>query len=101
MPNKVSEMAELTTSFADSGEAIISRKIESLPDTSASDLSTDEFIEYYDVERTVDEIAKGGYRCVRSVLFWSSPLYLDRYCIRLHSSSRMNYWETPCPYSKL
>ena len=68
MPNWVSGMAEPTTSFADSGEIVISRKIEGLPDTSASGLSADEFIEYYDVERTVDEIVKGDYRCVRLVL---------------------------------
>ena len=69
-------MAEPTTSFADSGEAVISRKIEGLPDISTSDLSANEFIEYYDVERTVGELVKGGYRCVRPVLFWSPRRYL-------------------------
>jgi hypothetical protein len=64
-------MTEQTTSFADSGEAVISRKIEASPDISASNLSAAEFAEYYDVERTVDEIAEGGYKCVRPVLFWS------------------------------
>lgn len=64
-------MAEPTTSFADSGEAAISQKIEGLPDISAPNLSTDELIEYYDVERTVDEIVKGGYGSVRSDLFRS------------------------------
>ena len=68
LPNKVSGMTEPTTSFADSGEAVISRKIDVSPDISASSLSTSEFAEYYDVERTVDEIIKGGYKCVRSVL---------------------------------
>ncbi|KAF9652538.1 diphthamide biosynthesis protein [Thelephora ganbajun] len=57
-------MTEPTTSFADSGEAVISRKIEVSPDLSASNLSADEFAHYYDIERTVDEIVKGGYKCV-------------------------------------
>ena len=69
-------MAEATTTFADSGEAVISQKIESLPDISTSGLSTEEFIKYYDVERTVDEIIKGGYKCVRSILFWRPRQYL-------------------------
>ena len=83
-------MTEPTTSFADSGEAVISRKIDVSPDISASSLSADEFAEYYDVERTVDEIVEGGYKCVRSVPSWS-PEVTDRYCVRLHSSSPMNY----------
>ena len=70
MPNKVSEMTEPATSFADSGEAAISQKIEVLPDLFASRLSADEFAEYYDVERTVDEIVKGGYGSVRPIPFW-------------------------------
>lgn len=63
-------MTEPTTSFADSGEAVISRKIDVSLDTSASPLSASEFAEYYDVARTMDEIIKGGYKCVRS----ASPL---------------------------
>ena len=90
MPNKVSGMVEPTTSFADSGEAAISRKIEGLAEISVSDLSTDQFTEYYDVERTVDEIVKGGYRCVRPVLLWRPPAVSDRHCIRLHSSFPMS-----------
>jgi hypothetical protein len=69
MPKRVSGMTELTTSFTDSGEAVISRKIEVTPDVSASSLSAEEFVEYYDVERTVDEVVKGGYKCVRSAHF--------------------------------
>jgi len=61
-------MTEQTASFADSGEAVISQKIEIPPDLSASDLSAKEFAEYYDIERTVDEIVKGGYKCVRPIL---------------------------------
>ena len=63
-------MTEPTTSFADSGEAAISRKIEFSPDI-APDLSPDEFAEYYDIERTVDEIVKGGHKSVRPVLLLS------------------------------
>lgn len=70
MPNKVFWMTEPATSFADSGEAVISQKIEVSPDLSASNLSADKFAEYYDIERTVDEIVKGGYKSVRSILFW-------------------------------
>jgi len=69
MPNKVSEMTEATTSFTDSGEAVISQKIEVLPDLSASSLAADEFAEYYDIERTVDEIVKGGYKSVCPIPF--------------------------------
>jgi hypothetical protein len=76
MPNTVSGMTESTTSFSNSGETIISRKIDVLPDVSTSSLSEDEFAEYYDVERTVDEIVKGGYKCVRPVLFWNSREWL-------------------------
>ena len=66
-------MTEPTTSFADSGEAVISQKIEATPDLSASNLSVNEFAEYYDIERTVDEITKGDYKSVRLV-----PLYRSR-----------------------
>ena len=62
-------MTEATT-FADSGEAVISQKIEVLPDISASNLSADEFSEYYDIERTADEIVKGGYKCVCPTPSW-------------------------------
>ena len=71
MPSKVFAMTESTVAFADSGEAVISQKIETPPDLSASNLSTDKFAEYYDIERTVDEIVKGGYKCVRPFLVWS------------------------------
>ena len=67
LPNRLSGMTELTTSFADSGEAVISHKIETAPDLSASDLSANEFAEYYDIERTVDEIIKGDYKSVRPI----------------------------------
>jgi diphthamide biosynthesis protein 2 len=62
-------MTEPTTSFADSGEGVISQKIETSPDLSASDLSAGEFAEYYDIERTVDEIVKGDYKSVCPVPF--------------------------------
>ena len=73
MPNKASEMTatEPTTSFADSGEAVISQKFEVSPDLSASSLSADEFAEYYDIERTVDGIVKGGYKSVCPIPFRS------------------------------
>ena len=73
MPNKASEMTatEPTTSFADSGEAVISQKFEVSPDLSASSLSADEFAEYYDIERTVDEIVKEGYKSVCPIPFRS------------------------------
>jgi len=63
-------MTEPTTSFADSGEAVISRKIEVGPDIFASGLSADEFAEYYDIERTVDGIVKGNFKSVCPILFW-------------------------------
>ena len=72
LPNRLFGMTEPTTSFADSGEAVISQKIEASPDLSASDLSADEFAEYYDIERTVDEIVNGDYKSVRSIAFRSS-----------------------------
>ena len=62
-----SEMTEPTTSFADSGEAAISQKIEVSPDLFASSLSADEFAEYYDIDRTANGIAEGGYKCVRPI----------------------------------
>lgn len=71
MPSKVFGMTQTTASFADSGETIISQKIEVSLDVSTSSFSVDELAQYYEVERTVDEIAKGGYKSVRPVLFWS------------------------------
>jgi len=76
MPNKASEMTEATTSFTDSGEAVISQKIQVSPDHSASNLSADEFAEYYDIERTADEIVKGGYRSVCPTPFWRHRQHL-------------------------
>lgn len=69
-------MTEPTTSFADSGEAVISQKIEVSPDLSTASLSTDEFAEYYDIERTVGEIVRGGYKSVCPILFWGLRQYL-------------------------
>ena len=69
-------MTEPTTSFADSGEAVISQKIETLPDLSAAILPAGEFVEYYDIERTVDEISKGNYKSVCPILFWTPRRYL-------------------------
>ena len=68
MPKKASDSemtaTEPTTFFADSGEAVISQKLEVPPDLFASSLSADEFAEYYDTGRTADEIVKGGYKSV-------------------------------------
>ena len=83
-------MTEPTTSFADSGEAVISKKIEATPDLSASNLSVGEFAEYYDIERTVDEIIKGNYKSVRPTPF-ADPVVSDGYYIRSRSSSQTNY----------
>jgi len=74
LPNRLFGMTELTTSFADSGEAVISQKIEATPDLSASNLPANEFAEYYDIERTVDEIIKGNYKSVRP-----TPLQTQEY----------------------
>lgn len=69
MPNRLFWMTEQTTSFADSGEAAISQELETSPDFFASKLSADEFAKYYDIERTVDEIIRGGYKSVCSIPF--------------------------------
>jgi hypothetical protein len=76
LPSRLFGMTELTTSFADSGEAAISQKIEVSPELFTSNLSADEFAGYYDIERTVDEIVKGDYKCVCPIPFWRPRLYL-------------------------
>ena len=94
MPNKVSEMTEATTSFTDSGEAVISQKIEVSPDLSASSLAAGEFAEYYDIERTVDEIVKGGYKSVCPIPFrrprWHlTGVVLDRTPVPRRTTERL------------
>jgi hypothetical protein len=69
LPNRLFKMTEPTTSFADSGEVVISQKVVVSPDLSASNLSADEFAEYYDIKRTVDEIVKGDYKRVCLIPF--------------------------------
>jgi len=70
LPDRLFGMTEPTTSFADSGEAVISQKIEAAPDLSASTLSANEFAEYYDIEWTVDEIINGDYKSVCPIPLW-------------------------------
>lgn len=57
-----------TTTFAASGEEVISRQIHVETDEIPRDLSQQEFEEYFDIERTVAEVLKGDYKrvCVTS-----------------------------------
>jgi diphthamide biosynthesis protein 2 len=57
-------MVDLTTSFADSGADAITRSINLQSDEVVSHLPWNEFKDYYDVDRTVDEIIKGDYKRV-------------------------------------
>ncbi|CAA7263747.1 unnamed protein product [Cyclocybe aegerita] len=53
---------EPTTSFSASGEDAITRIIDAKPDESADLLPPKEFDEFYEIERTAEEIVKGDYR---------------------------------------
>ncbi|KAJ3518090.1 hypothetical protein NLJ89_g116 [Agrocybe chaxingu] len=53
---------EPTTSFSSSGEDAITRVIDVKPDESADVLPPNEFEEFYEIERTAEQIVKGDYR---------------------------------------
>ncbi|KAJ3485157.1 hypothetical protein NLJ89_g11921 [Agrocybe chaxingu] len=52
---------EPTTSFLSSGEDAIARDIDVKPDESADVLQPNEFEEFYEIERTAEQIVKGDY----------------------------------------
>jgi len=56
-----------STAFASSGEDVISRSIDVELDRSAANLSQDEFADYYEIDRTVEEIVRGDYKRVSTV----------------------------------
>ncbi|KDR72825.1 hypothetical protein GALMADRAFT_73379 [Galerina marginata CBS 339.88] len=69
-----------TTSFSSSGEDAISHVIEVVPDTSTDVLSPQEFDEFYEIERTVEEIVVGNYQRIAlqfpdELLHVSVPIY--------------------------
>ncbi|KAF8887022.1 hypothetical protein CPB84DRAFT_1684756 [Gymnopilus junonius] len=51
-----------TTSFSASGEDAITQSIQIVPDTTADQLSAHEFEQFYDIERTSQEIVKADYQ---------------------------------------
>lgn len=53
-----------TTSFSTSGEEAITQVIDIQPDNSANTLSPKEFDDFYEIERTADEIIEGDYKRV-------------------------------------
>lgn len=58
-------MATEYTAFSTSGEDAITRTINVEADETADKLAEDEFDEFYEIERTVEEIVKGDYKRVR------------------------------------
>lgn len=57
-------MAE-STAFSASGEEVISRKIEVEAEVLPQDLSQHDFEEYFEIERTAQEVVKHDYKRVR------------------------------------
>jgi diphthamide biosynthesis protein 2 len=57
-----------STAFASSGEEVITRPIDVELDRSTANLSYDEFTDYYEIDRTVDEIIRGDYKRVSVVV---------------------------------
>lgn len=68
-------MAE-STAFSSSGEDAISRVIAVEPD-GPSDLSEQDLFDYFEIQRTVDEINKGDYKRVSSTWLDLLCLYCD------------------------
>jgi diphthamide biosynthesis protein 2 len=62
-------MATEYTTFSTSGEDAITRTINVKVDTRADPLSQTAFDDFYEIERTAEEIVKGDYKRVRSIYF--------------------------------
>lgn len=54
-----------SSAFSTTDDSAISRTIDVRPDTTASELSAEQFEDFYDIQRTADEIIQGDYRRVR------------------------------------
>lgn len=52
--------------FSTTGESAITRTIDVRPDTTADQLSVEDFDDFYDIQRTADEIVQGDYKRVCS-----------------------------------
>lgn len=53
-----------SAAFANTGEDVIARSIAVEHDSSAENLSPEEFRDYYEIDRTVDELVRGHYKRV-------------------------------------
>lgn len=58
-------MASEHTAFSTSGEDAIARKIDVQVNTTANILASTEFNDFYEIDRTAEEIIKGDYKRVR------------------------------------
>jgi diphthamide biosynthesis protein 2 len=66
-------MTENTT-FAASGEEAISRQIAVETDVLPQDLSQEEFEDYFEIERTVNEVVKHDYKRVGTIVHFGHPV---------------------------
>jgi diphthamide biosynthesis protein 2 len=57
--------SEMTSTFSTSDENAITLALDTTPDTSSSQLSERQFSDFYDIERTAEEIERGNYTRVR------------------------------------
>lgn len=57
-------MSSENTAFSTAGEDAISRTIDVQLDTTAEQLSPQEFERFYEIERVVEEIVRGDYKRV-------------------------------------
>lgn len=86
-----------SNAFSGSGEDAIGRQIEVEADTTADHLNShQEFENYYEIDRTVDQIVKGGYQRV-SQSNWNE--FYSNNISRLPSNFQMNCCTTPSPSS--
>jgi diphthamide biosynthesis protein 2 len=60
----------MTSTFSTSDENAITRTLDTTPDTSSNHLSQEQFDNFYDIERTADEISQGNYKRVRLFYLW-------------------------------
>ncbi|KAF5349993.1 hypothetical protein D9756_009221 [Leucocoprinus leucothites] len=72
--------AEASSAFSTADESAITRTIDVSPDTTADRLSGEEFDEFYDIQRTVDEIIQGDFKRIAlqfpdELLHDSVPIY--------------------------
>ena len=90
-------MAE-NTAFSASGEEVISRKIDVEVDVLPQDLSPEAFEDYFEIERTAQEVLKHDYKRVGAA--WNSLIAMANLSLcRLLFSFLTSFCMSPYPFS--